>query len=68
MQSTFGTLYVGDFTMQDRNWQVNLQSEMNFRSRPEDLSKVFVRSEHGQMLPLTSLFSLERDVGPDVIK
>ncbi|EFI36340.1 transporter, hydrophobe/amphiphile efflux-1 (HAE1) family [Desulfonatronospira thiodismutans ASO3-1] len=67
MQSTFGTLYVGDFTMQDRNWQVNLQSEKDFRSRPEDLSKVFVRSEHGQMLPLTSLVSLERDVGPDVI-
>ncbi|WP_028575304.1 efflux RND transporter permease subunit [Desulfonatronovibrio hydrogenovorans] len=67
MQSTFGSLYVNDFTMLDRNWQVNLQSEKDFRSRPEDLNKVFVRSQSGQMLPLSSLVTLERISGPDVI-
>ena len=68
MQSTFGSLYVNDFTMLDRNWQVNLQSEKDFRSRPEDLNKVFVRSAQGEMLPLSSLVTLERISGPDVIR
>lgn len=67
MQSTFGSLYVNDFTMFGRNWQVNLQSEKDFRSQPEDLNKVFVRSDRGEMLPLSSLVTLERTSGPDII-
>ncbi len=67
MQATFGSLYVNDFTLQGRNWQVNLQSEGEFRSKPEDLNKVFVRSEHGELIPLSSLVTLKRVSGPDII-
>lgn len=67
MQSTFGSLYVNDFTLAGRNWQVNMQSEGEFRSRPEDLNRVFVRSEHGEMLPLSALVTLRRQPGPDII-
>nr|WP_163503985.1 multidrug efflux RND transporter permease subunit [Halomonas socia] len=67
MQSTFGSLYVNDFTLAGRNWQVNLQSEAEFRGQPEDLNKVFVRSESGEMLPLSTLVTLERTPGPDII-
>jgi multidrug efflux pump len=67
MQSTFGALYVNDFTLQGRNWQVNLQSEGEFRSSPDDLGKVFVRSSHGEMIPLSSLVQLERTQGPDIV-
>lgn len=67
MQATFGSLYVNDFTLAGRNWQVNLQSEGEFRSRPEDLDKVFARSETGKLVPLSSLVTLERTVGADVL-
>jgi len=67
MQSTFGGLYVNDFTLQGRNWQVNLQSEGEFRSHPDDLRKVFVRSNYGEMIPLSSLVELERTSGPDIL-
>ena len=67
MQSTFGSLYVNDFTLFGRNWQVNLQSEADFRSQPEDLNKVFVRSVNGSMIPLSALVTLERRPGPDTI-
>src|SRR5690554_1000224 len=67
MQSTFGGLYVNDFTLQGRNWQVNLQSEGEFRSHPDDLRKVFVRSDYGEMIPLSSLVELERTSGPDIL-
>ncbi|BFN12954.1 efflux RND transporter permease subunit [Marinobacter sp. RI1] len=67
MQSTFGGLYVNDFTLQGRNWQVTLQSEGEFRSHPDDLRKVFVRSSYGEMIPLSSLVELERVSGPDIL-
>ncbi|WP_312036078.1 efflux RND transporter permease subunit [Billgrantia desiderata] len=67
MQSTFGALYVNDFTLAGRNWQVNLQSEGEFRSKPEDLNKVFVRSESGEMIPLSSLVTLTREAGADIL-
>ncbi len=67
MQSTFGALYVNDFTLAGRLWQVNLQSEGDFRSSPDDLRQVFVRSDHGEMIPLSSLVSLERTSGADVV-
>lgn len=66
MQSTFGSLYVNDFTLEGRNWQVNLQSEGEFRSHPDDLRRVFVRSQSGEMVPVSSLVTLERSSGADV--
>ncbi|WP_445157033.1 efflux RND transporter permease subunit [Halomonas sp. E14] len=67
MQSTFGSMYVNDFTLAGRNWQVNLQSEGEFRSQPEDLNKVFVRSQGGEMIPLSSLVTLTREAGADIL-
>src|SRR5690606_976817 len=68
MQSTFGGLYVNDFTLQGRNWQVTLQSEGEFRSHPDDLRKVFVRSNYGEMIPLSSLVELGWSRGPDILR
>ncbi|NBD94981.1 MAG: multidrug efflux RND transporter permease subunit [Gammaproteobacteria bacterium] len=67
MQATFGSLYVNDFMLSGRNWRVNLQSEGEYRSKPEDLDKVFVRSNSGELLPLSSIVTLERTSGADII-
>src|SRR5690606_35653174 len=68
MQSTFGSLYVNDFTLFGRNYQVNLQSEAPFRAGAEDLKQVFVRSNDGHMVPLSSLVEARRGRGPDLIE
>jgi len=67
MQSTFGSMYVNDFSYLGRLWQVSMQSEGDFRSQPEDLRKVFVRSQTGELIPLSSLVTLERTSGADII-
>lgn len=67
MQATFGSLYVNDFTLFGRSFQVNLQSEEEFRRSPEDLSHVFVGSDSGQLVPLSSLLNVQRVVGPDAV-
>ncbi|KQT52788.1 MULTISPECIES: efflux RND transporter permease subunit [unclassified Aureimonas] len=68
MQATFGSLYVNDFTLLGRNYQVSLQSEAQFREKPEDLKFVFVQSASGSMIPLDSLLKVTRVVGPDLIE
>ncbi|MBC8129568.1 MAG: multidrug efflux RND transporter permease subunit [Rhizobiaceae bacterium] len=68
MQSTFGSLYVNDFTLLGRNYRVSLQSEAAFREKPEDLKFVFVRATSGSMIPLDTLLKVDRVVGPDLIE
>jgi len=68
MQSTFGNLYVNDFTLFGRNYRVMLQSESNFRQRPDDLRHVFVKAGSGSMIPLSTLVSVERVIGPDQLE
>ncbi|MEE2951607.1 MAG: efflux RND transporter permease subunit [Pseudomonadota bacterium] len=68
MQSTFGSLYVNDFTLLGRNYRVTLQSEADFRQSPEDLRFVYVQSASGSMIPLDTLLNVERIVGPDLIE
>jgi hydrophobe/amphiphile efflux-1 (HAE1) family protein len=67
MRSTFGPMYVNDFLYLGRNWQVNLQSEGEFRSQPDDLRRVYTRSDRGEMVPLSSLVRLERVVDADTV-
>lgn len=68
MQATFGSLYVNDFTLYGRNYQVNLQSEAPFRESPEDLRQVFVRADSGKMIPLDTLVKVTRVIGPDQLE
>ncbi len=68
MQATFGALYVNDFNKLGRTFKVQLQSEAEFRARPEDLRKVFVRSNRGEMIPLTALVKIEQTVGAEVVE
>ncbi|SDL21544.1 multidrug efflux pump [Modicisalibacter muralis] len=68
MQSTFGRLYVNDFTLFGRNFQVNLQSEADFRETPDDLNDIYVRAESGTMVPLSSVVSMERQQAPSIIQ
>jgi multidrug efflux pump len=68
MQSTFGSFYVNDFSLFGRTYQVSMQSESNFRRKPEDLNQVFVRSAAGEMIPLSSLVNVRRVLGPDTFE
>ena len=44
-----------------------MQAQSAYRSHPHDLRRVFVRSDNGEMLPVSSLVTLERTTGPDII-
>lgn len=67
MQGTFGTRYINDFTLFGRNFQVNMAADAPYRAEPQDLENVFVRSGNQQLIPISSVASLERTTGADVI-
>jgi HAE1 family hydrophobic/amphiphilic exporter-1/multidrug efflux pump len=68
MQSTFGALYVNDFNRAGRVFRVHLQSEAEFRARPEDIRNVYVRAGNGAMVPLNALITVRKSTGPEVIE
>jgi hydrophobe/amphiphile efflux-1 (HAE1) family protein len=68
LQSTFGAFYVNDFNRDGRVYRVQLQSEAEYRSHPEDVGDVYVRSETGAMLPLTAIAKVRNVTGPDVLE
>ena len=67
LQTQLGSLYVNDFTMLGRTYQVNLQAESVDRAEPSDLSKFYVRNMKGEMVPLTTVASLKPILGPSNI-
>src|SRR5262249_2233381 len=50
-----GSLYVNDFTLFGRTWQVIVQAEPQFRSQPENVPELGARNFGGTMVPIGSL-------------
>lgn len=67
MQSTFGQHYVNDFNLYGKTYQVNIQAQSEFRESPEDLSRIFVKSSNGDLIPISTFVSFERVIGADIV-
>ena len=69
LQSTMGALYVNDFNKAGRVYRVQLQAEANYRMKPDDLGKVYVRSTTSNaMIPLSAVSTIKRVVGPEQVE
>lgn len=67
LQAQLGSSYVGDFNIFSRVYQVRIQSEPNFRSRAEDIERLHVRSQTGELVPLRSIVTTTTSFGPSAI-
>ena len=67
LQTALGSQYVNDFIFQDRTYRVYLQADQQFRSKPEDIGKLYVRSNQNQMIPLANLVTVVPKVGAQTI-
>jgi multidrug efflux pump len=69
LQSTMAALYVNDFNKFGRTFRVQMQADAPFRSQPEDLGAVYVRSAASRdMIPLKSLITTSNVVGPEQLE
>ncbi len=67
VQAQFGSLSVSQYNEFSRVWQVILQSEPQYRSNPEDLTRLYTRSGQGEMVPLAALVTTRWVTGPDLL-
>ena len=67
LQATLGGIYVNNFNLYGRTWQVNVQGEASNRGDISDIWQIYVRNSTGQMVPIRSIASLKIVTGPQVI-
>ncbi len=67
LQVYLGSLYVNDFNLFGRTWQVNVQADQGFRRQVDDLKQLKVRNEAGDMVPFASLVTIRDVSGPVLI-
>jgi hydrophobe/amphiphile efflux-1 (HAE1) family protein len=67
LQATLGGIYVNNFNLYGRTWQVNVQGEAANRGDISDIWQIYVRNSTGQMVPIRSIASLKIVTGPQVI-
>ncbi len=64
LQGYFGSVYVNDFNRFNRTWQVTVQADSPFRMSPNDVTRIKVKNNAGQMVPLSSFVALSEVAGP----
>ena len=67
LQTDLGSAYANDFTFENRNWQVNVQADRDFRDRIEDIGNLKVRNARGEMVPLGAVVEVEEVTGPSIV-
>lgn len=63
-----GGKYVNDFTRIGKIFRVTIQADAPYRMTPESLGELYVRSDTGKMVPLSTLAHVERTSGPESLK
>ncbi|MEQ9001693.1 MAG: efflux RND transporter permease subunit [Coleofasciculus sp. B1-GNL1-01] len=67
LQTYLGSRYVNDFTLERRTYRVYVQADAQFRSNPEDINQLYVRSERDEMIPLGNLVTVTQTTGAQTI-
>lgn len=65
MQVYLGSLYINDFNIFGRTYQVIAQAEKQFRDAPNDILNLKVRNQRGEMVPLGSVLHISETFGPE---
>ncbi|WP_458756808.1 efflux RND transporter permease subunit [Afipia sp. TerB] len=65
MQAYLGSIYVNDFNKFGRTYSVRVQADAKFRARPDDIGQLKVRSNTGEMIPLSVLLKVKSSAGPE---
>ncbi|MGZ3429322.1 MAG: efflux RND transporter permease subunit, partial [Polyangia bacterium] len=64
LSAFMGGGYVNDFNRFGRQWRVYLEAEGQFRRRADEISRFYVRNARNEMVPLSTLVTIEQVMGP----
>lgn len=65
LQVYMGSLYVNDFNLFGKTYQVTAQADAKYRLDPKQILNLKVRNARGQMVPLGSVLTVTPTTGPD---
>jgi hydrophobe/amphiphile efflux-1 (HAE1) family protein len=66
-QAMLGTLYINDFNIYGKTFRVQAAAQPQFRQRPEDVGRLYVRGADKQMIPVSSLVTTEFKGAPNIV-
>ena len=67
LRTCFGSAYVNDFDLLGRAYRVTAQADHSFRDRVERIGQIAVRDAEGDMIPLSTLLTVQDIVGPQSV-
>ncbi|AZZ98400.1 multidrug efflux RND transporter permease subunit [Pseudoalteromonas sp. R3] len=68
LAANLGNYYVNDFNKFGRAWQVLLSAEAEFRMSPEDVGRIYVKNNRGEMVPISAFTDIEYSRGPETLQ
>jgi len=68
LQVSLGSVYVNDFNLFGRTYQVFAMAEPEYRDSPEDVGRLQMRNRDGRMVPLGSIVNVRRIGGSDRVQ
>jgi len=68
LQVYLGSIYVNDFNLFGRTYQVMAQADPMYRVNPEDINRLKTRNGKGEMVPLSALVEVTKVGGADRVQ
>ncbi|MGI4864643.1 MAG: efflux RND transporter permease subunit [Janthinobacterium lividum] len=65
LQTLIGSYYASNFIRFGQLYKVMVQASPEYRANPEDLLKLYVKNNRGELVPYSTFVHLERVYGPD---
>lgn len=67
MQINLGGYFINQFNQFGRTWRVMMQAESAYRRDPSDIGSIYLRSQNGSMVPLSTVTTVNQTTGPEVV-
>jgi HAE1 family hydrophobic/amphiphilic exporter-1 len=67
LQTLIGSEYTTNFIRFGQMYRVMVQSLPMYRAQPEDLLKLYVKNDKGNLVPYSSFLSVEKVYGPEMV-
>lgn len=67
LQTLLGSYYATNFIRFEQMYKVMLQALPSYRANPEDVLKLYVKNDKGEMVPYSNFIRMEKVYGPEQI-
>lgn len=67
LQTLIGSEYATNFIRFGQMYRVMVQALPQYREQPEDIMRLFIKNDEGEMVPLSSFLKIEKVFGPEQV-